>query len=158
MPSCVYLVPFLALFSPSRFTAIAAAVVYAAPVSIKVIADGVAAVPVTAVEAATAAGSTAWQTITKVQLPMSRQALTLAVNQGLCYVLAMVVVGGLVGGGALGFLVVAGFSQDNLFGKGLAAGLAIVLLGVLLDRITRAAAGRTGRDRNPRGVPGTTGT
>jgi glycine betaine/proline transport system permease protein len=158
MPAFVYLVPFLALFSPSRFTAIAAAVVYAAPVSIKIVADGVVAVPVTAVEAATAAGSTAWQTITKVQLPMARQSLTLAVNQGLCYVLAMVVVGGLVGAGALGYDVVAGFVQDQLFGKGLAAGLAIVLLGILLDRITRAAADRTGRSRNPRGVPGTSHT
>jgi glycine betaine/proline transport system permease protein len=158
MPAFVYLVPFLALFDPSRFTAIAAAVVYAAPVSIKIVADGIAGIPKTAVEAATAAGSTSWQTITKVQLPMARESLTLAVNQGLCYVLAMVVVGGLVGAGALGYDVVAGFSQGELFGKGLAAGLAIVLLGILLDRITRAAAGRTGRTRAPRGVPSTTHT
>jgi glycine betaine/proline transport system permease protein len=89
---------------------------------------------------------------------MARESLTLAVNQGLCYVLAMVVVGGLVGAGALGYDVVAGFSQGELFGKGLAAGLAIVLLGILLDRITRAAAGRTGRTRAPRGVPSTTHT
>ena len=156
MPAFVYLVPFMALFDPSRFTAVAAAVVYAAPVSIKIIADGIAGVPVTAVEAAMSAGSTPWQTITKVQLPMARQSLTLAANQGLCYVLAMVVVGGLVGAGALGYDVVAGFSQLQLFGKGLAAGLAIVLLGILLDRITRAAAERTGRSRNPRGVPSTT--
>ena len=156
MPAFVYLVPFMALFDPSRFTAVAAAVVYAAPVSIKIIADGIAGVPVTAVEAATSAGSTPWQTITKVQLPMARQSLTLAANQGLCYVLAMVVVGGLVGAGALGYDVVAGFSQLQLFGKGLAAGLAIVLLGILLDRITRAAAERSGRARNPRGVPRTT--
>jgi glycine betaine/proline transport system permease protein len=156
MPAFVYLVPFMALFAASRFTAVAAAVVYAAPVSTKIIADGVVAVPATAVEAATAAGSTAWQTITKVQLPMSRQALTLAAYQGLCYVLSMVVVGGLVGAGALGYDVVAGFSRIELFGKGLAAGVAIVLLGVLLDRITKAAADRTGRVRNPRGVPSTT--
>jgi glycine betaine/proline transport system permease protein len=92
------------------------------------------------VEASTAAGSSPWQTITKVQLPMARRALTLATNQGLIYVLSMVVVGGLVGAGALGYDVVAGFSQGPLYGKGLAAGLAIVLLGILLDRITRAAA------------------
>ena len=93
--------------------------------------------PAAAVEAATSAGSTPWQTITKVQLPMARQSLTLAANQGLCYVLSMVVVGGLVGAGALGYDVVAGFSQLQLFGKGLAAGLAIVLLGIMLDRITK---------------------
>ena len=57
----------------------------------------------------------------------------------------MVVVAGLVGGGALGYLVVAGFAQTSLFGKGLAAGLAIVLLGTILDRTTAAASKRMGR-------------
>ncbi|MFF4585480.1 ABC transporter permease [Streptomyces sp. NPDC001388] len=142
MPPFVYLVPFLALFGATRFTAIVAAVVYAAPVAIKIIADGVRAVPETTVEAATSAGCNTWQIITKVQLPMSRSALTLATNQGLIYVLSMVVVGGLVGAGALGYDVVAGFSQGELYGKGLAAGLAIVLLGVMFDRITQAAARR----------------
>ncbi|MER5217762.1 ABC transporter permease subunit [Streptomyces sp. NPDC002838] len=143
MPPFVYLVPFLALFGATRFTAIVAAIVYAAPVAIKIIADGVRAVPATTVEAATSAGCNTWQTITKVQLPMARSALTLATNQGLIYVLSMVVVGGLVGAGALGYDVVAGFSQGQLYGKGLAAGLAIVLLGVMFDRITQAAARRT---------------
>ncbi|MFF9817588.1 ABC transporter permease [Streptomyces sp. NPDC014006] len=143
MPPFVYLVPFLALFGATRFTAIVAAVVYAAPVAIKIIADGVRTVPESTVEAATSAGCNTWQIITKVQLPMARSALTLATNQGLIYVLSMVVVGGLVGAGALGYDVVAGFSQGQLYGKGLAAGLAIVLLGVMFDRITQAAARRT---------------
>jgi glycine betaine/proline transport system permease protein len=144
MPSFVYLVPFLALFAASRFTAIIAAVVYAVPVATKIIADGVRAVPAATVEAATAAGSTHWQIIRKVQVPMSRRAIALATNQGLIYVLAMVVVGGLVGAGALGYDVVAGFSQAQLYGKGLAAGMAIVLLGIMLDRVAQAAAQRTG--------------
>ncbi|WP_328500382.1 ABC transporter permease subunit [Streptomyces sp. NBC_00457] len=143
MPPFVYLVPFLALFGATRFTAIVAAIVYAAPVATKIIADGVRNVPATTVEAATSAGCNTWQIITKVQLPMARGALTLATNQGLIYVLSMVVVGGLVGAGALGYDVVAGFSQGQLYGKGLAAGLAIVLLGVMFDRITQAAARRT---------------
>jgi glycine betaine/proline transport system permease protein len=142
MPSFVYLVPFVALFAASRFTGVIAAVVYAAPVAIKIVADGIAGVSPTTVEAARAAGSNTWQIITKVQLPMSIRTLALATNQGLIYVLAMVVVAGLVGGGALGYDVVAGFSQSSLFGKGLAAGVAIVLLGILLDRITQAAARR----------------
>ncbi|WP_089922208.1 ABC transporter permease subunit [Lentzea albida] len=142
MPAFVYLVPFLALFSASRFTAIIAAVVFAAPVAIKIIADGIRAVSPATVEASTALGSSSWQTIVKVQLPMARGALTLAANQGLIYVLSMVVVGGLVGAGALGYDVVAGFSQGQLYGKGLAAGVAIVVLGVMLDRLTQAAAKR----------------
>jgi glycine betaine/proline transport system permease protein len=144
LPPFVYLVPVVALFSASRFSAILAAVVYAAPVAIKITADGIRGVSRTTVEAAIAAGSTSAQVVRKVQLPMATPALALATNQGLIYVLSMVVMGGLVGGGALGYDVVAGFSQGQLFGKGLAAGLAIVLLGIMLDRITQAAARRAG--------------
>lgn len=140
MPAFVYLVPFVALFAASRFTGMLAAVLYAAPASIKIVADGIRGVPAATVEAATAAGATGRQVITTVQLPMAVRSVALATNQGLIYVLAMVVVGGLVGGGALGFDVVAGFSQSSLFGKGLAAGMAIVALGIMLDRITQAAA------------------
>lgn len=142
MPPFVYLIPFLGLFGPSRFTAIVAAVIYAAPVAIKIIAEGIASVSPETVEAAHSTGASPWQIITKVQLPLARSSLLLATNQGLIYVLSMVVIGGLVGGGALGYDVIAGFAQRALFGKGLAAGIAIVLLGILLDRITQAAASR----------------
>ena len=140
LPAFVYLVPFLGLFGATRFTAILAAVVYAAPAAIKLAADGIRGVPAGMIESGIAAGSTPWQMIMKVQLPAARRGIALATNQGLIYVLAMIVVGGLVGGGGLGYLVVDGFSQDTYFGKGLAAGLAIVLLGVMLDRITQAIA------------------
>ena len=146
LPAFVYLVPFLGLFGATRFTAIMAAVVYAAPASIKLMADGIRGVPDTIVEAATAAGSSPWQMIVKVQIPSARRALALATNQGIIYVLAMIVVGGLVGAGGLGYLVVAGFAQENLKGKGLAAGLAIVLLGIMLDRITQAIAHRNSKE------------
>ncbi len=146
LPAFVYLVPFLGLFGATRFTAIMAAVVYAAPASIKLMADGIRGVPDSIIEAATAAGSSSWQMITKVQIPSARRALALATNQGIIYVLAMIVVGGLVGAGGLGYLVVAGFAQENLKGKGLAAGLAIVLLGIMLDRITQAIAHRNSKE------------
>ena len=140
VPPFVYLVPALALFGATRFTAIIAAVVYAAPVAIKLVCDAIREVSPTVVEAAQSAGSSRWQLITKVQLPMARKGIALATNQGMLYVFAMVVIGGLVGAGALGYLVVAGFSQSELFGKGLAAGLAIVALAIMLDRM---AQGRT---------------
>ncbi|MDQ1124747.1 ABC transporter permease subunit [Microbacterium trichothecenolyticum] len=145
MPAFVYLVPFLGLFGPNRFTAIVAAVIYAAPIAIKIIADAIRQLPDTLGEVALSTGSSPWQDVTKVQLPMIRHAITLAVNQALIYVLAMVVIGGLVGGGGLGYLVVAGFVQVELFGKGLAAGLAIVIWGMLLDRTTQAFAHRAPR-------------
>ncbi|BAS12476.1 glycine betaine/carnitine transport permease protein GbuB [Arthrobacter sp. Hiyo8] len=147
IPSFVYLVPALALFGPTRFTAIAAAFAYGVPIATKLVADGVRGVSPVAVEAAESLGTTSWQMIAKVQLPMARAAVVLAANQGLLYVLSMVVVGGLVGGGGLGYLVVAGFSQSQLFGKGLAAGIAITALGVMLDRITQHATARFGSTR-----------
>ncbi len=148
MPAFVYLVPFLALFGPTRFTAIVAAVVYAAPASIKIIADGIAQVSATTVEAATAAGSTRLQMITKVQIPMAATSIGIGANQGLIYALSMVVIGGMVGAGALGYDVIAGLNQLDLFGKGLAAGLSLVVLGILLDRITQSAADAS-RRRSP---------
>ena len=149
LPAFVYLIPAVALFSPSRFTAIMAALVYAIPPVIRLVDAGIRAVPVTVMEAATSAGTTSFQLLWKVQLPLSRRALLVAANQGIVMVLAMVVVGALVGAGALGYDVIVGFSQGEDFGKGLAAGTALVLLGIMLDRITQGAGGRpsTGESR-----------
>jgi glycine betaine/proline transport system permease protein len=145
IPPFVYLVPALALFGTTRFTAIVAAVAYGVPIATKLVADGIRGVTPSSVEAARSSGTSTWQMISKVQLPMSRSAVVLASNQGLLYVLSMVVIGGLVGGGSLGYFVVAGFSQENLFGKGLAAGIAITAMGIMLDRIARRAALRAAR-------------
>ncbi len=137
MPAFVYLVPVLALFGPTRFAAIVLGVVYAAPVVIRIVADGIRNVPKESVEAAVSAGSTNLQVITKVQLPVARRSILLGVNQGLIFVLAVVVIGGFVGAGGLGYLVIVGQSKPELAGKGLAAGIAIVLLGIILDRIAQ---------------------
>jgi glycine betaine/proline transport system permease protein len=145
IPPFVYLIPAVALFEASRFTAIVAAIAFAAPFAIKIIADGVKGVPAATVEAANSAGASRWQMIGKVQLPMARGSAVLAANQGLLLVLSMVVIGGMVGGGGLGFLVVSGFSQLEDFGKGLAASIAITAMGVMLDRVTRHTAARFGR-------------
>lgn len=142
LPPFVYLIPALALFGASRFTAIVAGVAYATPIATKVIADGIRGVPATTLEAARSAGTSRLQMIRKVQIPIARPSFIVAANQGILYVLSMVVIGGLVGAGALGYDVVAGFSQLSMRGKGLAAGFAIVLLGVMLDRIARYSVTR----------------
>jgi glycine betaine/proline transport system permease protein len=142
MPSFVYLLPAFVLFDVGRFTAIVAAVIFALPPVIRLVDVGIRAVPPTIIEAATSSGSTSRQVLLKVQLPVARPAIQLAANQAVILVLSMVVVGGLVGGGALGYDVVSGFSQGHLFGLGLAAGIALVLLGIVLDRLTQGAGGR----------------
>ena len=139
LPPFVYLVPCLTLFGSTRLTAIIAAVIYAAPAAIKIVGEGISTVPTNTIEAARSVGSTSWQEIIKVQVPMARPIILVALNQGIIYVMAMVVIGGLVGGGGLGYEVVKGFSQERDVGVGLAAGIAIVLLGVMLDRISQSA-------------------
>jgi len=145
IPPFVYLVPALALFLPGRFTAIIAATAYAVPIATKLVADGIRGVSPTTVEAARSLGISRWQMITRVQLPMARNAMVLATNQAILYVLSMVVIGGMVGGGSLGYITVLGLNQAPLFGKGLAAGIAITAMGIMLDRIARYSAARVGR-------------
>lgn len=145
IPPFVYLIPALALFGTTRFTAIVAGVIYAAPVAIKLVADGVKGVSPTTLEATRSTGATTWQEITKVQLPMARGSIVLAANQGLLYVLAMAVIGGLVGAGGLGYDVVLGFARSEEWGFGAAAAFSIVLLGIMVDRIARGAADKTSR-------------
>ena len=129
-----------------------AAVIYAVAPVIRLVDAGIRAVPGVAVESATSSGATERQLLWKVRLPLARPALLLAANQGIVMVLAMVVVGGLVGAGALGFDVISGFTQREDFGKGFGAGIAIVLLGILLDRITQGAGRHPSTRVAPRGL------
>ncbi|MGD3106822.1 ABC transporter permease [Streptomyces sp. YGL11-2] len=142
MPQFVYLIPVVALFAVGRAPAVAAAVVYALPAVIRITTQGLRQVDPAAMESAHSLGATRWQTLRQVQLPLARPALLLAVNQGVVLVLAVVIIGGLVGGGALGYDVVTGLSTGNL-ALGLVSGVAIVCLGLMLDRVTQPTERRT---------------
>ncbi|MET8677794.1 ABC transporter permease subunit [Streptomyces sp. NPDC004647] len=139
MPQFVYLIPVVALFAVGRSAAIVAAVVYALPAVVRITTQGLRQVDPAAMEAARSLGAGGIQQLRQVQLPLARPALLLAVNQGVVLVLAVVIVGGLVGGGALGYDVVFGLSRGDL-GVGLVAGAAIVCLGLMLDRVTQPTA------------------
>lgn len=144
MPQFVYLIPVVALFGVGRAPAVAAAVVYALPAVVRITTQGMRAVDPVALESSRSLGATGWQQLRQVQLPLARPALLLAVNQGVVLVLAVVIIGGLVGGGALGYEVVFGLAQGDL-ATGLVAGAAIVCLGLMLDRVTQPA-GKENRD------------
>ncbi|MEU0964817.1 ABC transporter permease subunit [Streptomyces sp. NPDC005917] len=136
MPQFVYLIPVVALFGVGRAPAVAAAVVYALPAVVRITAQGLRQVDPAALESARSLGATGRQQLLQVQLPLARRALLLAVNQGVVLVLAVVIIGGLVGGGALGYDVAFGLAQGDL-ATGLVAGAAIVCLGLMLDRVTQ---------------------
>jgi glycine betaine/proline transport system permease protein len=141
IPTFVYLVPVIMLFNIGRVPGVIAAVLYAIPVGIKLTELGIRQVSPEAVEAAHAFGSTRTQTIVKVQLPLARSTIALSINQMIMMVLAMVIIAGLVGGAGLGLEAVTGLARSQT-GQGLEAGLAIVILAIIMDRITQAWAVR----------------
>jgi glycine betaine/proline transport system permease protein len=142
LPQLVYIIPFIYLFPVSFVPGIVASVLYASPVMIRLVQRGIEDVPSDAVEAGTAFGATRLQVLFKVKIPLARDAIMLGVNQAIIMVLAVVVIGGLVGSGGLGYEVVTGLQRSE-FGQGVVASLAILALGIALDRATqgRGAAG-----------------
>jgi glycine betaine/proline transport system permease protein len=143
LPQLVYIIPFIYLMPVSRVPGVVASVLYAVPVVIRLVTSGVRNVPPAPVEAATAFGATRNQVLAKVKIPLARDAIMLGVNQGIIMVLAVVVIGGLVGSGALGDLVARGL-QRNEFGEGVVASLAILALGIALDRVTQSRGRSSG--------------
>lgn len=147
IPAFVYLVPVIMLFNTGSVPGIIASVLYALPPVIRLTNLGIRQVDGSAVEAAVAFGSTPRQLLAKVQWPLALPTIMLGINQTVMMVLAMVIIAGLIGGAGLGFEVVAGLANNRL-GRGLEAGLAIVVLAVIIDRLTQAWAAERGRAAN----------
>ena len=138
LPQLVYIVPFIYLMPVSIVPGILAAVLYAFPVVVRLVERGLKDVAPQSVEAAGAFGATRWQILRKVKIPLAGDAIMLGVNQGIIMVLAVVVIGGLVGSGGLGYEVAQGLVRGQ-FGQGVVASIAILALGIALDRVTQGA-------------------
>jgi glycine betaine/proline transport system permease protein len=148
LPQLVYIIPFIYLMPVSLVPGVVASVLYAIPVVIRLVTAGIRSVPAAPVEAAQAFGASRRQVLAKVKVPLARDSIMLGVNQGIIMVLSVVVIGGLVGSGALGDQVARGL-QRNEFGQGVVASIAILALGIALDRVTQGQ--RPAREVTSRG-------
>ena len=147
MPQFVYLIPVVFLFGIGRSAGVVACVVYAVPPCIRLTSLGMREVPFAPREAATSFGATGRQEMRLVQLPLARKAILLGINQTLMMVLATVIIAALVGAGALGLVSYEATQKPILkFGQGVAGGLSIVLLAIMLDRLTQAWGTRSDTD------------
>jgi glycine betaine/proline transport system permease protein len=143
MPAFVYLVPIVVLLGIGAGPALIATVVFAMPPAVRLTMLGIQQVPKDTVEAAHAFGATSWQTLFKVELPLSLKTIMAGVNQVIMLSLSMVVIAGLAGAGGLGEPVVTGLSQLDV-GISFVGGVGIVVIAIMLDRITRAMAKQDG--------------
>lgn len=151
LPSFVYLIPLIFLFSVTESKLYGIAIILYAIVPIIRLTDlGIRLVDRDVIEAANAFGLTARQKLLKVQLPLALPNIMAGLNQTIMMSLAMVVIASLVSAPGLGVLVLRGIRNLEL-GVGLVAGLGIVLLAVILDRVSKAALNRVNLGQSHRG-------
>jgi len=141
MPSFVYLIPALMLFGLGKVPAVFATVIYAMPPVIRLTNVGIRQVPQSVVEAAQAFGSNSRQILFEVQLPLAIPSIMVGINQTTMMALAMVVIASMIGARGLGLEVLLAINRIEV-GRGFEAGLCIVLLAIIIDRITHAMAAR----------------
>ena len=141
IPACAYLMPVVILFSVGPGAAVITTMIYSVPPAVRIASLGIRGVPANTVEAAKALGSTGSQLLWKVQLPLARRMLLLAVNQTILFALSMVVIAGLIGGSGLGDPVTNGLNTNPAVA--ILAGAAIVVMAIMLDRVTESVAERT---------------
>ena len=142
IPTFVYLIPTLVLFGLGTVPGIISTVIFALPAPIRLTQLGIASVPVSLREAALAYGATPAQTLFKVELPHAMPTILAGVTQCIMLSLSMVVIAALVGADGLGKPVVRALNTVNI-AMGFEAGLSIVILAIILDRVCKRPAPRT---------------
>lgn len=144
IPTFVYLIPTLVLFGLGTVPGIISTVIFALPAPIRLTQLGIASVPVSLREAALAYGATRTQTLFKVELPHAMPTILAGVTQCIMLSLSMVVVAALVGADGLGKPVVRALNTVNI-AMGFEAGLSIVVLAIILDRVCKRPSPRIGK-------------
>lgn len=137
MPAFVYLIPAILFFSVGDVPGVLATVIFSLPPAVRMTTLGIKEVPEDIIEASLAFGCTSSQMLYKVQIPLAMPTILAGINQTIMLALSMVVICSMVGAGGLGESVYASIQQADM-ALGFEAGLSIVILAIILDRITQA--------------------
>ncbi|MBW5470598.1 ABC transporter permease subunit [Brevibacillus formosus] len=138
MPAFVYLIPAIFFFGLGEVPGVIASIIFALPPIVRLTNLGIRQVPAEMEEAADAFGATGWQKLVKVQLPYAKSTILAGVNQCIMLALSMVVIAAMIGAKGLGADVYRAVSQVDI-GRGFEAGLSIVIIAIVLDRLTQHA-------------------
>ncbi|MBW1803715.1 MAG: proline/glycine betaine ABC transporter permease [Deltaproteobacteria bacterium] len=141
MPSFVYLIPALMFFGLGKVPGLIATLIYAVPPVIRLTNVGIRQVPESVMEAAKAFGASSRQILFDVQLPLAVPSILVGINQTTMMALAMVVIASMIGARGLGLEVLLAINRIEV-GRGFEAGISIVFLAIIIDRITHALASR----------------
>jgi len=145
MPAFVYLIPAIPFFGLGPVAAVFATIIFAIPPAIRLTALGIRQIDVEMIEASEAFGTTTMQKLRKVQLPLALPTIMAGVNQTIMLSLSMVVIAAMIGAGGLGGEVWRAIQRLRP-GQGFEAGLAVVIIAMLLDRITQSITKRNRAD------------
>ncbi|WP_333814320.1 ABC transporter permease [Tabrizicola sp.] len=137
MPIFVYLIPFVMLFGPGKIPALLATIVFAIPPVIRLTDLGIRQVDEGVVEASRAFGGSTRQQLFTVQIPLALPSIMAGINQTTMMALSMVVIASMIGAGGLGYQVLQGIQRLEV-SRGLFAGLGIVFLAIIFDRLAQA--------------------
>ena len=143
MPAFVYLIPAVAFFGIGTVPGVIASVIFAMPPTVRMTDQCIRQVPADLIEAADSYCSTAWQKLFKLQLPLAKNTIMSGVTQSLMLSLSMVVIASMIGALGLGTKVYFAVGRNNA-GAGFTAGLAIVILAIILDRLSQSLQNKQG--------------
>lgn len=137
MPIFIYLIPFVMLFGPGKIPALLATIIFAIPPVIRLTNLGIRQVDAEIVEAVRSFGASPRQTLFSVQIPLALPTIMAGINQTTMMALSMVVIASMIGAGGLGYQVLQGIQRLEV-SRGLLAGLGIVFLAIIFDRIAQS--------------------
>ncbi|KGX85268.1 ABC transporter permease [Pontibacillus litoralis] len=137
MPAFVYLIPAVAFFGIGMVPGVFASVIFAVPPTVRFTNLGIRQVSQELIEASDAFGTTSFQKLFKVQLPMAKKTIMAGINQTVMLSLSMVVIASMIGAEGLGQRVIESLSRNQV-GLGFVAGVSIVILAIIIDRFTQS--------------------